>query len=259
MRELTGVDELMLADGAKVNPIASMISLLSRLSSDHESDASLAAIEALTLDEWERKLLYFRQQALGDVITAECQCNKCGEGVSLVFRISDLPVDTTIESLQPVVLNNNESVTLRPLRIGDLKKLEAENPPDKTSRLALLMELATGKPEGWGTEMLRGENNQQLINALDAAAKDLDLQLGTNCTACDADIQTHFDVTDFVTVELLRNAEQMLDHVHTIAQSYHWSEAEILTLGISRRTAYLLRIDASTAIKGVSRSIGKET
>ena len=254
IRELTGFDEMIFATEAKSRPVASMINLVARLKEELDagaSEKSLSMVRQLSLDQWEKALLTLRKRLIGDVVTAECHCGECLEGVSLVFQISELPMVLASDPLAAVMLSKNERVSFRPMTIGDLEILEAVCPDDETDRCALLLDQVTGHSSGWGKSLLVSKNKEKLLNALDLTARDLDLRLGANCAACGAALEARFDVTAFVTSEITRHAEHLLDDVHKIALAYHWAEDDIFSLGVSRRAAYLRRIEASAAITAI--------
>ena len=70
-------------------------------------------------------------------------------------------------------------------------------------------------------------------------APELELELDLNCPECAHAFVQPFDATSFFFDEMRINANQLLREVHALAFYYHWSEAEILSLGRDRRRAYL--------------------
>ena len=55
-------------------------------------------------------------------------------------------------------------------------------------------------------------------------------------------------MAEFLDTELRSRAATLLDEIHLIAMSYHWSETEILALPVSRRQDYLRRILAARTL-----------
>ena len=63
-----------------------------------------------------------------------------------------------------------------------------------------------------------------------------------------------FDVAAFLDGEMGARAARLLDEVHLLALSYHWSEAEILALPSDRRQDYLKRILTTSAVSALGRA-----
>ena len=90
--------------------------------------------------------------------------------------------------------------------------------------------------------MLAGPDREGWIAALETRAAGLGLELGTSCTGCGAAMVLPFDIAVFLDGEMGARASRLLDEVHLLASSYHWSESEILALPASRRQDYLKRV-----------------
>lgn len=194
------------------------------------------------LPTWETTLLRLRRHVVGPRVRAELSCPECGEGIAFIFGIDDLPKDAPAQ---------RESITgtpLRALRLSDLVLIEQA----RDDRICVTLERATGQSHNWAEEILASDRRAEALETLERAVSGLDIQLGSQCNACSAEIVTPFDVQAFVLAELTSAARGLLDQVHIIACSYHWSEAEILALPRSRRLAYLDRIDRDALQLGVS-------
>lgn len=225
MDQITGLQEMrfLTQSGSDAGRLAQLAREVGVLAWDADPDIA----------EWESTLLDLRRALSGPRISAELSCPECGEGAALIFGVDDLPrVGSAISEIV-------SGYSLRPLRLGDLERIETA-PGD---RLAAILSQAADKPVEWAQQMLGGVERDTVIAALDRCLAGLDIQLGTACTACNAEIVSPFDVQAFVLAELTTGARVLLDQVHVIARTYHWAEVEILSLPRDRRLAYLDRID----------------
>ena len=75
--------------------------------------------------------------------------------------------------------------------------------------------------------------------AMAQADPQADLQLALRCPDCGHEWQPPFDIARFLWQELHGWALHLLREVDTLAQAYHWAEADILAMSPRRRQAYL--------------------
>jgi hypothetical protein len=227
MNQITGTDEMMLLGGA-TGECARLAEFAMRI-------GALASGEDPELPVWEERLLELRRRLLGSRISAELICPSCAAKVALIFGDDDLP------RAPPTVVAEVDGEKLRALRLSDVLEVEARNGVER--RLELLLAQAAGRDVDWAKQVLVGPSRAAAVAALEQAVAGLDLQIGTTCTECGGNIVAPFDVPKFVLTELEAETRRLLDGVHRIASTYHWSEAEILALPRERRQAYLTRIE----------------
>jgi len=237
VRMLTGQDEIAFADRSRGGP--------------HQRLARLAAamgpcapnrLAALTLPEWEEHLLGLRVALAGQRIEAEVTCPDCGAGVALAFRAEDLPREVPLGS-----------GSCGPFALSDLMAVEAEGLQGEAA-LAALLAASCGVDRQLAAGMLAGAERAGLIAALEERAAGLGLELGTACADCGAEMVLPFDVATFLDGEMGARAARLLDEVHLVASSYHWSEAQILALPSARRQDYLKRILATSTVSALGRA-----
>jgi hypothetical protein len=70
------------------------------------------------------------------------------------------------------------------------------------------------------------------------------LQIEVDCPACARVASIDFDLEGCLLARLRRARRVLLEEVHRLARTYHWSEDAILALPRGRRSAYLSRIAA---------------
>lgn len=224
MEQFTGNQELsfLVQAGGDAARLATLARATGVLADDADPD----------LANWEACLLDLRCVLSGPRISLEMNCPDCGEGVALNFVVDDLP-----RKASPVV-EEIAGVRLRTMHLSDLQAIEAT----QEDRLQQVLMRATGKDAVWAESQLTNAP-AETVAALERCIAGLDLQLGTQCTECKAGISAPFDVQAFLIAERNGTGRILLDEVHMIAQSYHWSESEILSLPRDRRLAYLARIE----------------
>lgn len=237
MRMLTGQDEIVFADRSRGGPHQRLAGLAVAL-----GDRSPDQLAALTLPEWEAHLLAIRVGLAGQRIEAEASCPDCGAGVALTFRAEDLPRE------EPVPKGE-----CGPLSLRDLLAIEAAGLRGEAALAALLAASCRTDDEIAAT-MLSGPQRAGLIAALEGRAAGLGLELATACAECGAEMVLPFDVAAFLDGEMGARAARLLDEVHLVALSYHWSEAEILALPSARRQDYLKRILTTSAVSALGRA-----
>ena len=234
MRVLTGQDEI-----AFHAPAGGPHGRLAALAASVDGRAA-EALSALTLPEWEEALLALRRALIGPQIESETDCGACGAGNALAFALDDLPRDPPA----PLPL---DGAPLGVLRLGDLIALEERNLRGEAG-LAALLATCAGTDPARAAARLAGPGRDAAIAALESAVAGLGLEIGTACTECGAELILPLDVAEFLDAELRARAATLLDEVHLIALSYHWSEAEILGLPVPRRQDSLRRILAAQAL-----------
>ncbi len=82
--------------------------------------------------------------------------------------------------------------------------------------------------------------------AVETMAPEIADEIGTQCPECGNQHAVELDIY----AELFKSISHLLDDVHRLATTYHWSEAEILALPSARRQQYLSRIDRARGMTG---------
>jgi hypothetical protein len=83
---------------------------------------------------------------------------------------------------------------------------------------------------------------RRIERTLDTIAPTLSDYVTGSCPECGTAVEVYFDVEQFVLRELRDTAAEVIDDVHLLASHYGWSEAAIVALPRSRRTAYAERV-----------------
>ncbi|BCT67378.1 hypothetical protein [Nitrosospira sp. NRS527] len=211
-------------------------------------------IDAATLWEWGvaarlQGLLAIAHATTGPITTAVATCNHadCGERIELELALENFAL-TAGESINwRTPLQQQASIRLP---TGSDQLAWYAHSRDRRGVDAawlarrLIMRLdATVPAAGW---QLPAAWLAPLGAALDSADPLTALNITAHCPACDAQFEVEVDLEYLLLEDLRRQQRTLLDDIHQIAGSYHWSEADILALPSWRRAGYLSRIHAQS-------------
>lgn len=221
-------------------------------------------IADLPVAERDRLLVELRRKSLGDRVETRVDCPSCGATSEVDFSLADLPLDFDPPPRRiEVKLPDGRVAVLRTTTAGDqeaLLDLDTESRARRRSWLIARAVVRLGDRQGpFEAEEVHGWPSgvrQKLEHDLAEAAGDFDLRMAVHCAKCGEDFTAPFDVAAFFFAELRQRAASLLSEVHQLATRYHWSEHDILALGLDRRLAYRLLIErdhdaALTAALGV--------
>lgn len=248
LRAISGAEEDWIAEMADPSMPAACHELLARClgwpSPEHAD--GLDQVRSLTLVERDWLLLQLHQRSFGCEIVGEVRCPICRARNEVRFAARDLcdaPGGTPDRSEVP--LPSGGVAIVRALTAADhehfasLAELDTDSQWD--AALARLVVSADGSDPP--TDLGQDARNT-IVQAVEAAAPD-PIRLDLACHECGTRIEAPFDPPHFVMAEVLSHSRTLLDDVHTLAMTYHWSESEILRLPIRRRLAYLALIEAA--------------
>nr|WP_294510108.1 hypothetical protein [uncultured Rhodopila sp.] len=190
-------------------------------------DAERAALAVSAADI---ALLRLRGAIFGGRLPAETTCPACAE--VLEFELDAAALIHGIAKREPDAPGGE--CDFREPAIGDLEAIAGIADPDAAMhRLASLCRRA---PDA--------SPNGAEIERIDALYGQTAIRLRLDCAACGNTWHEVFDVAAYLWQEVARRAGALLDEIHILAAAYGWSEAQILALSETRRTAYLQRCGA---------------
>jgi hypothetical protein len=204
--------------------------------------------QTLPVGRRDAQLLDLQQALFGPTLDALAQCPHCGERLELNLRVSELrlPDVTDMAAAQAVVRLEHDGYRLCS-RLPDSRDLAAAAQADDvhgardTLMQRCLLE-ATHEGQPMAPHELPDTLLRQLSEAMRAADPQADTELALECPACAHCWNAPFDVGSYLLDALEQWAERCLDQVHTLAQAYGWTEAQILALSPSRRARYIERV-----------------
>jgi hypothetical protein len=247
LRELTGFEEdWILSEGKRTAslPEACHEVLARCLSRPGEPHADMRErVRALGLAQRDWLLIELRSRSLGSRIKGEVECPRCGSAEEVEFAAADLPAQPPADN-QPLVIHlpSGKAAHLRRLDAGDHEQFAATPGLDGAAQMALAINRALLSIEG-DPGSLEDEDRKALEQALASSVPE-ELKINIDCHACGQQMAARFGACAFFLAELREHSKTLIDDVHTLARTYHWSEADVLRLTLRRRLAYLLRIEA---------------
>jgi hypothetical protein len=208
----------------------------------HERPAGELA--ALPLGRRDALLLELHERLFGATIDVVASCPQCAATVEATFRCEDLRLAVPDSDTPALACDLPGQGRRAHFRLPDSSDLIAlEQCGDAGAAHALLLERCVLAAESDGTQRdvhaLPADLQAGIAQAMAQADPQADLQLAFRCPDCGHAWQPLFDVARFLWQELHAWALRLLREVDTLAQAYHWGEAEILALSPRRRQAYL--------------------
>jgi hypothetical protein len=256
VRPLTGADEARLT-GSEHIPAERLTRILVAATERVGDLMAPTAADMRELTIWDRQRLasaiyettFGRQLAA----LATCAAAHCGTVVDLELDASLLRLSVDPPSLDEpdwessiAVGNETWRVRLRPLSGADHEMAARLAVTDAEGAAALLAERCVASAvdaagvERSSTEVARlaREQSQQIGAILARVHPDPAPTLQIACPECGGAMNVLVDVVLFLLDAVGATADVTRD-VHRLASAYHWSEADILALPISRRRRYL--------------------
>jgi hypothetical protein len=233
----------------KISP-NQLISIWERTPRAHPIDAVIAildvsgygepdAVARLPLGVRDAALLTVRASTLGDRAEACDRCPSCGLDVEVRIACSALLEEISNPPDSWIVTVAGADIPVRPLNSLDAAAAAAASDP--SAGRMILFRCATGRV---ASPTDSGETDAVVIAVGESIiANDplAEILLAFDCPACDASWTNVLDVASFVSSELRRHAEQLLNDVDTLARAYGWSEADVLAQSDARRAAYVAK------------------
>ena len=253
-RPLTGAVELTLAEASLEAPSMPEVvtrTLTSALQHLKHQEATPALIDALSVGD--RQFLV--QQLAGwlemDATWMTAVCTRCREPFDFMIRFSELPVKAAGAGYPFAwVATSRGSACWRVPTGADQKAVAvvaAEQDAVRVLMTRCLVEISdhdAGSTAQWVAE-LRDDDRQQVEASLEAVAPEITTAVQVSCPACSQNSQVTIDPY----LCLQHRQEAISADIHTIASTYHWSEAEILALPKKRRRLYLQLIDRARGMR----------
>lgn len=205
-------------------------------------EATPEELGCLPVGQRDDLLLALRAAAFGERIEATAACPCCGEALEMAFDTDQLRSPGAWASVAPITLEfEGHSLCFRLPHALDL--IELSDQPDLEQAEVELLRRCVLSARSGARDLTVEELPASVVGALAdrlAQADPLaDLQLSLACPACEHRWQEPFDIVNFFWREIESWALRLLREVHTLATSYGWSEAAILSLSPARRRIYL--------------------
>lgn len=208
------------------------------------------AMPGLSLDQSARLPIGERDAALvrlyaamfGPRLDLATTCPRCATRLDVSLTTDALLIEPETAA-RPTVAFGRRRFEIRKLNGADLAAA-AGMPDFDAARMALalrcLVPLGRATVPAWLTD----DQLEAVASALAAIDPGSDCYVSLTCFACAAAWNAPVDIARILAAEIEAVAEALMDDIHLLALSYHWSEAAILALAPARRRAYLRRLRA---------------
>lgn len=248
LREPTGRDEVLFVEGTHHTAIARANALLSelvlRIGTCERPDET--QIAQLSLGDRERLLLALSARSLGNQLDLVTRCATCRTLVEIPIRFDEiiaLRPQVSGEAFELPSADGAWFVLCRPLTGADVDSAASARD------LLLTAVLKLRNPEGRqmtpdALPVACEAAFESVLAALDPAAE---CSATMTCPGCG---ETTEALVDGMTMlqSALHSQQQLYDDVFRMANTYHWSEADILDLPLRRRRHYLAIAEAAGGV-----------
>lgn len=196
----------------------------------------------LPVGERDEALLDLRRLTLGSLLQGSAPCPGCGLTVDFAVEVEEvLAAGRGARRGAVEVAAGGVEISLRPLDSLDLAFAGAA--PSLAEARRRLVERAVVSAVRDGEPVAAAELPEEAVAALAEALEARDplavVPLAMACGRCGRSWQPLLEVAGFVWRELAARAERTMSDVHSLAQTYGWSESTILALSPARRQYYL--------------------
>ena len=268
VRHPTGAEDLLLLE-ATGDDTGLAVALASRLTQP-VSGGDLDWRE-LPLSDLDAFILRLRQTVIGNRVRADvaCQAAGCARRIDISFGIDDYlmhhkPARPSLRgswNIEPAdesgwfrMINVRDRGNPLAVAVGESKAQSdrlgrsVDQPGPVSFRLPTVADrLATAGRRDAAEELARrcirpsevaAEPRRRVESTMELMAPSLSSDLRGVCPECGAEVVLHFDARQFCLREFRDRAAFIYQDVDLLARRYHWSETEILTMPLVRRTNY---------------------
>ena len=199
-------------------------------------------LASLCVGQRDGLLMSLREMLFGSQLTSLSACPACSERLELTLDIADIRINTESKPMPELSLElTGYQVNFRLPDSQDLMLIEAGL--DLAEARTLLFERCLISVAHDGQEQSAAELPDAILNQIETAMSDADpqadVQLNLACPACRHNWLASFDIASFLWCEINAWAQRLLNEVHSLAKTYGWREADILSLSSKRRQFYL--------------------
>ncbi|MET9271393.1 hypothetical protein [Kribbella sp. NPDC003557] len=176
----------------------------------------------------------------GRWLDAVTECPSCGSQLDVELDPAALVAPTASEPQVSVVCGEYRVVARLPTG-DDLAQLSPSGLVEelRTALLARCVVSADHAGRAVESSVLPEPVLLAVESAMAAADPGADVQVTLSCAECGAEWSSSLDPVRFAWTSVEHAARRLAVDVHTLAQAYGWSEAEILRLSPFRRRLYL--------------------
>jgi len=251
MRPLAAVELLDLWERGRHSPPWRQALLLLAAACPEQTTDDLAR---LSIGRRDGLLLTLRAWTFGHQLASVVACPACGERLEFTFDGGKIQTESD-EAPETIDFHAaGYRGTFRPPTTEDLAAvidLQDAEAARRALLAACLLELSpvseadeSGQKLPVTAEQLPPDVQDAIVQRMQEADPQADIQIALACPACDHQWAASFDIVSFFWQEIDDWAWRTLREVHTLASVYGWSETEILSMSAWRRRVYLEMVQA---------------
>jgi hypothetical protein len=249
-KPVTGSLEIVLCESAsQAGSLSARITAVLSEALAELGDAAVSVPRLRSLSVGDRQFLMVRLAAHIDDpplwLTAECR--ECRELFDVALRYSEFPIKPAGREFPETTLTTDHG-TLR-VRVptgADQEAIAAVDDESEALQILLQRLISPVKPPQTLDVKQLSENDIAAIEArVEAMAPEIASRLQTHCPSCEAENQVPVSPYEF----MQRPVGDLYTEIHRLANTYHWSESDILGLPRARRQMYLQLIDQSRGMQ----------
>lgn len=205
-----------------------------------EPELTIEQIASLTVGQRNRRLLSLREKMLGATLHGLANCPKCRSALEFSVAVGALLQPEPDTSEYNVGIEGFD-ITFHLPNSWDLAKLVGCE--DVKAARQLLIDSCLTHLEYDNREITATELSDSVMAHIISEIIDQDpqaeMRFHLTCADCDYSWSALFDIVSFLWIELSAFAKRLLMDVHTLAYTYGWDEADLLSMSAIRRQFYL--------------------
>lgn len=194
----------------------------------------------LSIGQRDAVLARFYASMFGSRLELATNCPYCAARLDVRLTTDELLTEPAAESPRLVKIGRRR-FEVRPVNSIDLAAI-AELPDVETARAMLALRCLVPVDGKAVPATLSDKEVDAVAAALAALDPASDPYVSLKCFECEAAWDAPIDIARVLATEIEAAADTLMDDIHDLALSYHWSEESILALAPGRRRAYLQRL-----------------
>jgi len=234
LNTLRGTDEMLVEDASTRTALLLLEKVIQRVIPD--TQLATFRVDAIVTADRDRIFAALYMAVYGNKIESTVACQQCSGRFDLDFSLQSLldhyQLSTTASEKGIYTLENEASFRL-PTGADELLLQEISGTSGEDFLLSKCLIAGDIKKVG-----------EQVQQKMAEIAPVLNVAMQANCPECETDQEVHFDIQTFFLTRLKREYALLVNEVHRIAKSYHWSPDAILNLPRHLRKQYVAVIES---------------
>lgn len=222
--------------GQHRHPVDRAIALLTLAQPELDSER----IASLSVGQRNTRLLLLREQLLGPTLNGYAECTQCHEKLEFTVEAGSLRLPEPQE-MEFELSDQDFMLHCRLPTSRDLAAIIGYRDLDAARQLLInqCVIQAYKREQPIANDRLPESLIPTLANAVMTRDPQTEMRFELQCPACGLEWSALFDIVNFFWTELNDWVKRLLYDVHLLAQAYGWSEADILSMDVTRRQYYL--------------------